>query len=222
MNHRFIFFCGLVVLFSASSVSAQKQRSELKQEQNKLLPIDRIQILRSELLSTQQTRVVKKAYEALQKNQTALALQLSAKIQQTAFLSDYGYWIAAGALRKQAQSFLDKKHYGKALSLAQKSVSELLHIESTNPYSPFIKTLPRELGLSELIWGDALWGIKQWAKAQFPFERAFQRFQTTNQFALIAPSDLSHYAEACKKKRGPIVSVGCKDSSLIIRKSRMN
>jgi soluble lytic murein transglycosylase-like protein len=149
-------------------------------------------------------RTLKEAFRDFRDGKLAEAIYLGSKIQKNEAFSDYGYWITENAFRDQAQDRIEKKNFKDALKSAQKAIELSLQIERQNPYSPFIRTLSKELAQSELLIGAGNWGLRQWSSSQKAYEKAFQRLQTQNMLVLISPDDLSHYAESCKKKQGPL------------------
>ena len=149
-------------------------------------------------------RALKNAYELLGKQKYVPALALAKPTTTDSLYSDYGYWISAMAHRGLAQSQIEKKHYDAARKHAESSTQLLFQLETRDPYSPFIKSIQKEIASNELLVGDAYTGIKKWSLAESSFERAFQRLQLANGQSLVAPTQILHYATACKKIEGPL------------------
>src|SRR4051812_45056564 len=100
----------LPLLFLNSAYSAETARIdsdqprpvvELEQELSKKPPLRRV-------------RILKKAYEALQNEEYATAIQLAGSGGQGDF-PDYGAWISAAANRGEAQENIEKKAFPEAL-----------------------------------------------------------------------------------------------------------
>ena len=171
---------------------------------DELTPIDNLQEAIIKKHHSKQAKLINRAFSALQNKKYSEALNLSSKSLSDFQFSDYGLWIAAGALRGSAQQLNQKRNYSASLNASQKSITMILQIESKNPYSPFIRDLPKEMGLSELVSGESYCGMKKWILCQQTFEKAFQRLQTQNTLTLISSQSIEEYAKSCQKKEGPL------------------
>lgn len=194
---QFLFRFFLPSILSTSSVFATQSALP-----NELLPIDSLQQSLSKKHPSKQARTLKKAYSAFENKKFGEAIRLSSKLASDDTFSDYGNWISAAAYRGQAADFLDKKNYSATLSTAQRAVSLSLQIENKNPYSPFLKNIPRDIAQAELLMGSAYSYSHKWQQTEQTFERAFQRLQMQNLLVLVKAAPLEHYAQACKKKPG--------------------
>ena len=146
-------------------------------------------------------KIIRQAYDALRQEKFKRALALTSPLERDKILGDYALWISSAARLGNAKASVAKLSYDSAIQLARSSISETLRIEGDFPFSPFIKSIPKEIAKAELLMGDAYWGAKKWTSSQEYFERAFQRLLTHNSIFLIQLGHLSHYAETCKKKQ---------------------
>lgn len=149
--------------------------------------------------ASKRARTLKQASTALWAKQFAKAVSLATPIQEDELFSDYAYWIIASAERGLAKKSLDSKNFEGASQQAKKSIQALLQVGAKSPYSPFLKTLPREIADAEILMGESYWARQKWTLAQQNYERGFQRLQNANQLLTIQSSTLDHYGMSCKK-----------------------
>ncbi len=197
---RFYYFVVLVLLFHSWGGWSAIDR-ELP---NELKPIDDLQASLQKNYKSKTASLIRQSYEAFLRKKYAVAIQLATKVQRDETFSDFGYWLAASAFREQAAQNLVKKQYSPALQAAKKATSLSLLIESKNPYSPFLKTLQKEVAQAEFLAANSLWGTHQWSASAQSFESAFQRMQLQNSLSLLNPIDIERYAQACKNRSTPL------------------
>ncbi len=148
---------------------------------------------------SKQARAIKQAYDALMAKKPAEARKTAASLRQDPTYLDYAHWITAAAHRAEAENALDrkKKNPKDALSHTEKAIAESFEISAKQPYSPFIKTVERDIALAELIAGEAHLELQKKDAARETFERAFQRLSNQGALSRLRPDHLSEYAETC-------------------------
>ena len=164
------------------------------------VPIDRLEAQLTKTYSSKNARNLKKAYEALEKQNYTTVFKLLSKSKTDSTFVDFENWIKALASQSQARAFFDKKKYSLAVKPLNVSLSSLTEIQQKYPYSPFIKLYPKQMYEAEIALGSAYWGIKQWKKSEEYFERGFIRLQAESRWNDLTEGDIARYAEACKKK----------------------
>ncbi len=112
---------------------------------------------------------------------------------------DYMLFVTSKSYREEAASLLKKTQYAQASTTARKASPLLLQIESKHPYSPLIKEVPEELGLTELVIAVAERQRKKWSAAEGLFHAAFQRLSNQNSLYLLTPEYLKAYADVCNQ-----------------------
>ncbi|MGK5083976.1 DUF1284 domain-containing protein [Bdellovibrionota bacterium FG-1] len=167
--------------------------------------LDVIQAELTQRTPTKSAKTLKNAYQTLKEKKFAASIQFISRLKDSQFV-DYKNWILAQAYLGKAQSELLNKVFPEAIKSAQKSVENSLRIVASSPYSPMLKSVPRDIGLAELLQGDALSLSKKRAPALSAFERGFQRLSLSNALNLVRPDTLLHYAEACAQKPGEFCS----------------
>jgi tetratricopeptide (TPR) repeat protein len=165
----------------------------------KLTDIDDFEKHLSTLYSSPLALSLRKAHEALSREDYSSALKFAEIATKTSLFEDYGVWLSAQAYRGLGQEAIKKQKYKPALKLLQKSITLALQIESNCPYSPFLKSLPTLLAQNELALGDLYWGLKNSGLALSSFERSFQRILGINPNNLLKPESLGHYATICQQ-----------------------
>jgi tetratricopeptide (TPR) repeat protein len=183
------------------SFAAQPARAAFVREDddsaNRQRPLD---IVRTELPKKHKSkpaRALKKAWEALQAKKHAEAVRLASPLAGDPLFGDYGNWITASAQYGVATRAFDGKRYGEAIRAAEASVAASFRIETKSPYSPMLKNLDRDVGLSEVMLGDAQAAQKRWKPAAKAFEQGFQRLALGNGLGLLRPDSLQRYAKVC-------------------------
>jgi len=167
-------------------------------------PLDELR----ELLYPKKSRLivpqrVKKTYELLQKGKTREARQLAQGFQDDKVFADYGYWLESSAQLESARKSLQLHQYPEARRLAQSSIQRSLKILEHHPYSPWFRTVFKEMGSAELIQAGAYCAEKQWARCLDRFEGAFQRLLSygngSGELWSVRPEFLKAYGQACAK-----------------------
>jgi len=197
---------GATLALAASTAFAAPVAKPVPAAETVQLPLDLLQERLFKAHKSKRAKSLKDAYEALLRDRHDDAAALATGATHDPLFADYGYWIAASANRERGTKANKVKVFEEAARYAQKAISLFGQIESTSPYSPFLKSLPREIGRAELALGDARWGAKKWVQAQSAYERGFQRLFASNSQNQIHLENLSHYAEACAKKPSELCS----------------
>jgi soluble lytic murein transglycosylase-like protein len=160
-------------------------------------PLDQVRAELPKKHKSKTARALKKAWESLQAKKYADAIRLASPLTNDALFGDYGNWIVASAQYNTALQALEKKRYGEALKAAESSVIATFRIETRSPYSPMLKNLNREVGLAEVVQGDAHAAQKKWKPAAKIYEQGFQRLALGNSLGLLRPETLQAYAKTC-------------------------
>jgi soluble lytic murein transglycosylase-like protein len=155
----------------------------------------------SKLYHSKPAKQLKTAYELLQKENFSEAIRIASKLQNNKTFSDYALWISATAHRLQAVALIEKKQFKAAIAPLRKAISLQLSLENKSPYSPLIKTVPKEIALNELLLGKAFWATQQSKLSTQSFEHAFQRLLGQNSLLQIQPQFAGQYAEVCQKTK---------------------
>ncbi len=165
----------------------------------KFRPLDQVRAEISKKHKSKQARALKKAWDALQIKNFASAIKLSSTLTRDPLFQDYADWIAGAAHLGAGQKALEAKGYHTAITAGEKAVALALQIEARDPYSPFLKNVPRDIGLAEILQGDGYAGLKKWKPAHSTFERGFQRLSVHGSLGLVRPETLQRYAQTCTK-----------------------
>lgn len=144
-------------------------------------------------------RALRKAFEAMQKKNYAEVRKLVDPLKSDAMFADYGYVLSATADREESLARLKIKRFADALRLAKRAIEGFPRAELVQPYSPFIKKLPEEIGQAEVAVGNAYHGLRNWPRAQTSFESGFERLLTQKSLYLVSSETFGHYAEVCAK-----------------------
>lgn len=148
-------------------------------------------------------RKLKTAYDLFQAGKFSQARAIAGTLSDSKDFGDYSHWLTAAALRGEAEATLRARKSNAALEAARGARRATLEIEADFPGSPFIKQLPRDLGLSELILADAeaLAGKSRFPKALEYYERAFHRLSTSNSLSRVRAESLERFGRACSQAR---------------------
>ncbi|MGZ3686926.1 MAG: transglycosylase SLT domain-containing protein [Bdellovibrionota bacterium] len=165
-----------------------------------LHPLDSLQEHLVKKKKSRSARILKQASDALDEDNFAQARALAERVQRDPLFADYGFWIAAQALREIAKKAFEAKNFPEALRSAQRAVSLAHNIDERQPYSPLLKNVPREVASAELLMGEAYWAQGKWSQATDAYERAFQRLSTQGTLNQLLPQNLAHYGESCTKR----------------------
>ncbi len=164
---------------------------------------------------SKQARTIKQGYDALMAKKPAEARRIVSSLRFDPIYQDYAFWISSAAHRTEADALLErkKKNPKDALSHTEKAIAEVFEISAKSPYSPFVKTVERDIALAELIAAEAHLALKRKDPARETFERALQRLSNQGALSRLRPEHLTHYAESCSgtAKRGqpaPILEKG--------------
>ena len=187
---------------SAKALAPPEEPDNGRPEQ--LRPIDIAQERLYRLYKNRKARDLKRAYDALMDKNFVLARRLSAPFAGDPLFLDYNFWLSGAAFKGEARQALQARKIDEAKVLAEKAISQLLRLETEDPYSPFLRYQPRDLALAELVIADVYTAKKKWVSATQYFERAFQRLSGVGNFEELRPENLGHYAEACAKKRSDL------------------
>lgn len=144
-------------------------------------------------------RALQKAYVAFEAGKYSLAIKQAAKWTSNEKFSDYASWISASAYQALAEEALNKKDYNSTLSFAQKAAASQNQIFQKNPYSPFLKDVPKAWAESELFIGNTYWRKKSWRLSRLYFEKAFERLALINKLSSVNPKFVQSYSEGCSK-----------------------
>ncbi len=213
LRESFVHFCFffLLILASKTSYSSIEIIREIK-----LRPAEDLQASFEKGKPSIRARTIKRAYEALVRGKNTEALQLASKVLKDDLFSDFGYWISASSSRQQSQQWIDKKKYGLALKFALKAISLSLQIENKNPYSPFLKTLPKDMAQAEFLAGVSYWGLKQWLDSQKYFSTSLQRLHLQNSLSLVETQKAQYFLEACSHKPTPLCQAWVQRLALLL------
>jgi soluble lytic murein transglycosylase-like protein len=188
---------------SSSPAKTPKKTAERKAPKPELRrprPLDEVQADITRTHKSRHARNLKLAYRALQEKKFDAAKKLAATEIPDDQFSDYGNWITAQASYGKAQAAMESKKYADAIREAESAVSSQLRIEAKSPYSPMLKTVPRDAGLAEILQGDAHALSQKWGPALDSFESGFQRLTLANALGLVRPDSLLHYGQSCSEK----------------------
>ena len=168
-------------------------------------PIDEVQADLAKKHKSPRARELNRAYLAFKEKEFGKAIQLAegakrkTRTKEYQEFADYSYWIAAQAHLGNAKTSLEAKSYAEAIKSSESSAASALRIETHTPYSPMIKGVARDVGMAELIQGDAQAGSKKWGASIASFDRGFQRLSLANSLNIVRPESLLHYAQACSR-----------------------
>jgi soluble lytic murein transglycosylase-like protein/outer membrane protein assembly factor BamD (BamD/ComL family) len=146
---------------------------------------------------------IKKAYELIEDGKTKEAAAIFGSIERDSLFGDYGYWLSAQASLKNGQASLQAKKYTEALHSAESSIRGSLKIVEDYPYSPFVKTVQKDIAAAEQIKGAVACERKRWALCAEYFESAFQRYTLNGsnggngELTAVGPRYLQAYSQAC-------------------------
>lgn len=167
------------------------------------VPLDGLEKALPKKFASPKARNLKVAYDALQAKQFLKAAQAASKLYRDPVFSDVAFWISSAAARGQARDWIENKKYPQALQASRNAIRYSSQLLTANPASPFLKVLPKELAMAEILQGEALWGLRQWAKSQESYEAGLQRLPNLTELSFVGPDSMGRYAESCKKKPGP-------------------
>lgn len=125
---------------------------------------------------------------------------LAAKSAEAREFSDYGHWIVATSDMELARMACAGKAYGKCETLSQQAAARIIRILKECPYSPLLKGLQKELGLTEVMHGQAACKSKKWATCRERMEAGFQRLNGLSELGLLRPEHLDAYGQACEEE----------------------
>ena len=142
---------------------------------------------------------LRQAYDALENKKFTDAVRFASKLKMESNLIDYAFWIKAKSDRELAKNQITAKKLQPARSFIEKSISFFHEISNRSPYSPLIRSLSKEIGVSELVLAEVNLRSKKEPAAVKYFESAFQRLQLSSQLSLVPSDRFLDYAKICKK-----------------------
>ena len=197
MRGRSFLIAGLFAAHSAWAVTVTPSTTPFAR------PVDE---LTDRLLKPRKTpplKDLKGAYEALRSKKYSEATRLAnrflnnKKNPESHDFFDYGNWILATSDMELARTACEKKKNPECGNLAQQASKRIVRILQESPYSPLQKGLLKELGMSEVIAGQALCNATKWAPCRERMEAGFQRLSNLSEIGLLRPEHLKSYGEAC-------------------------
>src|SRR6185437_14671273 len=109
-------------------------------------------------------------------------------------LADYAHWIIASAdlidAEAAATANLSSTHW------ARQAFNHFRAVEEGSPYSPLLRQVPRELGLSEL-W--LAYGLPPSRESVHHFEDSLMRLSASGNLFEVTPDQTLRFAQDCKK-----------------------
>jgi tetratricopeptide (TPR) repeat protein len=159
-----------------------------------------LEVVRAGLLKkrkSKQAHALKLAWDALSQKKYPQAIAQAGRVAEDPLFGDYGNWIVASARYGAGLKALASKAYGEAMRDAESSIASSFKIETKSPYSPMLKNLHRDVGLAEVLEGDAYASQKKWKQAERAFEQGLQRLSSGGTMGLVRPESLHRYAQAC-------------------------
>jgi hypothetical protein len=151
--------------------------------------------------SDKSARVLSDAYDALMNHNYTVARTLAKSVQSDELFSDYSNWIQGSAYQEEAKAAIVAKQSKTAGNLAQLAYVRFNMILNGDPYSILVHEAPKQMGVSELLWAQAISPSKQALKHYLV---AFQRLNQQHANAEIKAEFVDSFAKTCTKYKNPI------------------
>ena len=163
------------------------------------LPADAARVALMKKSKSKTARVVKKAMDAIDAKKFGTARAAARQIQSDPEFADYGLWLDAHSRRLEAMEAVAEKKNRTAAGLGARVATLLIKITAQMPHSPFLKKVPEEIALAELVEADALAAKRRATQAIGFYERAFARLGT---FEKVLPGNLAGFSVSCNAIKG--------------------
>ena len=168
------------------------------------VPIDQLRTKLGNSSRSKKAARIGQAWDDLAGGRFQKVRQSAKSLLSDPLFADYGQYLAGLADRMEASSRNQSRSYADALKLARSAIGHFARLESSQPYSPWIKKVPDEIAAAELEGGRALLGKKKWRESEDEYEKAFQLLAAQGNLNLLRSAPLENYGQACAQKSGPM------------------